>query len=72
MAEQIMDEFAISSTDVYGLGSLLYWQLCGRPPYSGNRASEVLSAVISRRLPKPVCSVKPAIRMRWSNSANSA
>ena len=51
--EQIEAEYgAITErTDVYGLGALMYTLLTGLPPYSGSRAVDVLSQIISSAVP---------------------
>lgn len=38
-------------TDIYGLGATLYALLTGRPPFAGDRASEVLSQIVSTQIP---------------------
>lgn len=48
------------STDVYGLGAVLYEVLTGRTPYSGESTNEILSKV--RNEPTPLArAVRPAI-----------
>ncbi len=50
---------ATKAADVYGLGTILYVLLTGRPPYAGATASEVLSKVTTTD-PVPVRTLNPA------------
>jgi RNA polymerase sigma factor (sigma-70 family) len=49
------------TTDVYGLGAVLYNLLTGHAPYEGSRAPDVLSQVVSSRRPQPVTEQIPTI-----------
>jgi serine/threonine protein kinase len=52
--EQAEGEKAIGpTTDVYGLGALLYAALCGRPPHSGGSLGETLNKVFNVRPTPP-------------------
>lgn len=46
-------------SDVYALGAILYTLLTGKPPYAGNRGSDILHAVGSKKW-EPVAAVQPA------------
>jgi serine/threonine protein kinase/formylglycine-generating enzyme required for sulfatase activity len=48
------------SSDVYGLGAILYHVLAGRPPFSGTKIHEVL-AKVRRGNPKPPSAFKPDV-----------
>ena len=53
--EQVDEHFGCISpaTDVYGLGALMYTLLSGSPPFTGKRAADVLSQVVSGQRPAP-------------------
>ncbi|MEO1530364.1 MAG: serine/threonine-protein kinase, partial [Planctomycetota bacterium] len=50
-------------TDVYGLGAVLYFMLCGRPPHEGDSLTEML-AMVSQRTPAPIPSESANIDLR--------
>jgi eukaryotic-like serine/threonine-protein kinase len=59
--EQVTSSKGISPrTDVYGLGATLYALLTGRSPFVGDRASDVLSQVISAA-PLAISAVRPRL-----------
>ncbi|MCH7727933.1 MAG: protein kinase [Planctomycetes bacterium] len=49
------------TTDVYGLGALLYALLVGKPPYEGDSSVEILSQVISQQEPIRLRKLRPEI-----------
>ncbi|MEZ5980528.1 MAG: serine/threonine-protein kinase [Planctomycetota bacterium] len=40
-------------SDLWALGATLFHAVCGRPPFTGDSAAEVLSAVLSQPIPDP-------------------
>jgi serine/threonine-protein kinase len=55
--EQLEANLVSFRSDIYGLGSLLYYLLSGRPPFEGNLAD--LLAQINTRVPPPPSSLLP-------------
>jgi len=52
--EQAVDSSAADvRSDIWSLGATLYHAVCGRPPFSGESAAEILSAVLYHRVPDP-------------------
>ena len=51
--EQVDEHFGSISraTDVYGLGALMYTLLSGSPPFTGSQTADVLSQVVSGKVP---------------------
>ena len=41
-------------SDIWSFGATLYHAVCGRPPFSGDSAAEVLSGVLYSRIPDPL------------------
>ncbi|MHC4830597.1 MAG: serine/threonine-protein kinase [Planctomycetota bacterium] len=56
--ESARGESTDERTDVYGLGATLYEAVCGRPPFRGRAAWEVLRAVLEEN-PEPPRQVDP-------------
>ena len=48
-------------TDIYGLGATLYILLTGRPPFIGERPSEIIAQVISAAAPLAPSRIRPRI-----------
>ena len=61
--EQIADCWGPLSfaTDVYGVGTVLYHLLTGRPPFTGERAADVLGQVVSHAAPPAPCELNPSV-----------
>ena len=52
--EQAVDSSSADvRSDIWSLGATLYHSVCGRPPFSGNSAAEILSALLYQRVPDP-------------------
>jgi WD40 repeat protein len=58
--EQAAGRPADERSDIYSLGALLYHVLAGRPPYDGDRAGDIIEAVLTT-LPEPVERVQPGV-----------
>jgi tRNA A-37 threonylcarbamoyl transferase component Bud32 len=53
--EQAMDSArADLRSDIWSFGATLYHAVCGRPPFHGDSAAEVLSGVLHARVPDPL------------------
>jgi serine/threonine-protein kinase len=59
--EQLRDPTAVNATtDVYGLGAVLYERLAGVPPFDGENIHEVMYLVINRE-PRPLSELNPSL-----------
>ncbi|MSR62846.1 MAG: serine/threonine protein kinase [Planctomycetes bacterium] len=62
--EQAVDpRKADSRSDIWSLGATLYHAVCGRPPFAGESAAEVLSGVLYAPIPDPQ-ELEPALSSR--------
>jgi len=50
-------------SDLWSFGATLYHAVCGRPPFAGESAAEVLSGVLYSRIPDP-CVLEPTLSKR--------
>jgi tRNA A-37 threonylcarbamoyl transferase component Bud32 len=50
-------------SDIWSFGATLYHTVCGRPPFSGESAAEVLSGVLYSRIADPI-ELEPALSSR--------
>ena len=54
MAPEIIEgQRATPASDVFSAGTLLYWLLCGVPPFLGNSASQTLKKILDGERPDP-------------------
>jgi serine/threonine protein kinase len=54
------DDVVDSRSDIYSLGVLAYHMLCGRPPFVGRTAQQVITAHVTER-PQPIRKVNPSV-----------